>query len=53
MSCVDWYGNSRPIFYLDRVFALIGREFVEGQFLQGQIRELARLDLTSSPERRH
>jgi hypothetical protein len=29
-SCVDWYGNARPIFLGDRVFALMGYEMVEG-----------------------
>src|SRR5262249_36808946 len=31
-SCDDWYGNARPIFYQDRVFALMGYELVEGRF---------------------
>ncbi len=30
-SCVDWYGNARPIFLGERVFALLGYELVEGQ----------------------
>ena len=29
-SCVDWYGNSRPLFLRGRVFALMGYELVEG-----------------------
>ena len=29
-SCVDWYGNSRPLFVRGRVFALMGYEIVEG-----------------------
>ena len=29
-SCIDWYGNARPIFLGDRVFALLGYEIVEG-----------------------
>ncbi len=28
-SCTDWYGNTRPIFYGDRTFALMGAELVE------------------------
>jgi len=28
-SCVDWYGNTRPIFLKDRVFGLIGHEMAE------------------------
>ena len=34
-SCVDWYGNARPIFLGDRVFALMGYEIVEGRVLAG------------------
>ena len=29
-SCVDWYGNARPVFAGGRVFALLGYELVEG-----------------------
>ncbi|MFU8803446.1 MAG: beta-propeller domain-containing protein [Bradymonadaceae bacterium] len=28
-SCVDWYGNTRPIFLRDRIYALMGAEIVE------------------------
>ena len=43
VSCVDWYGNARPIFYRGRVFALLGYELVEGH-LDGQgLREQARV----------
>ena len=42
-SCVDWYGNARPIFIGNRVFALMGYELVEGrQDRSGTIRELHR-----------
>ena len=30
-SCVDWYGNARPIFMGERVLALMGYEIVEGR----------------------
>lgn len=44
-SCVDWYGNARPIFVGDRVFALLGYELVEGTMdRDGRIRERRRLD---------
>ena len=36
---MDWYGNARPIFIGDRVFALLGYELVEGSFTDGRIRE--------------
>ena len=42
MSCEDWYGNARPIFFRDRIFALIGLEFIEGTFANGKIAEVAR-----------
>lgn len=41
-SCVDWYGNARPIFMSNRVFALLGYELVEGRMRGGQIREIGR-----------
>ena len=43
-SCVDWYGNSRPIFLGDRIFALMGYELVEGQLVDGKIVERRRID---------
>jgi hypothetical protein len=44
VSCVDWYGNARPIFYRGRVFALLGYELVEGRIEGGAIREVGRSD---------
>lgn len=44
-SCVDWYGNARPIFYRGRVFALLGYELVEGRVEEGRVREIARTNL--------
>jgi hypothetical protein len=38
-SCVDWYGNARPIFYRGRVFALMGYELVEAQVGQDALQE--------------
>jgi hypothetical protein len=32
-SCVDCYGNARPIFSGQRIFALLGYELVEGQLI--------------------
>jgi len=42
-SCVDWYGNSRPLFLRNRVFALMGYEIVEGRLANGRITELQRV----------
>jgi hypothetical protein len=41
-SCVDWYGNARPIFARGRIFALLGYELVEGAISEGELRELRR-----------
>ena len=38
-SCVDWYGNARPIFLGERVFALLGYELVEGELDANRWRE--------------
>ena len=43
-SCVDWYGNSRPIFVRGRVLALLGYELVEGDLKEGHMRELRRIN---------
>ncbi len=48
-SCVDWYGNARPLFVGDRVFALLGYELVEGALGQGRIREVRRASFAPSP----
>jgi hypothetical protein len=42
-SCVDWYGNARPIFLSGRVFALLGYELVEGSLGGGRINEIRRV----------
>src|SRR5262249_31795472 len=34
-SCVDWYGNARPLFIGNRVFALLGYELIEGKVQDG------------------
>jgi hypothetical protein len=47
-SCVDWYGNARPIFIGERVLALLGYEIVEGRVRSGfwgeRIEETRRVD---------
>jgi hypothetical protein len=48
-SCVDWYGNSRPIFLAGRIFALLGYELVEGVIEKNEIRETGRLDFFVRP----
>jgi hypothetical protein len=42
-SCVDWYGNARPLFFRGRVLALLGYEIVEGTVDDGRMRELRRV----------
>jgi hypothetical protein len=43
-SCVDWYGNARPLFLRGRIFALLGYEIVEGTLDDGRMRELRRVN---------
>ena len=42
-SCIDWYGNARPLFVRGRVLALLGYEIVEGTLDDGRMRELRRV----------
>lgn len=52
-SCVDWYGNARPIFLGERVIALLGYELVEGRLARGfageRIDELRRVNFAPQP----
>jgi hypothetical protein len=43
-SCVDWYGNARPLFIGDRMFALLGYEIVEGAVADGRLHETRRVN---------
>jgi len=43
-SCIDWYGNARPLFLRSRVFALLGYEIVEGTLDNGSMKELRRIN---------
>lgn len=45
VSCIDWYGNSRPIFTDGRIFALMGTELVEGRIAGDEILEVQRLNI--------
>lgn len=49
VSCVDWYGNSRPIFTGGRIFGLTGTELIEGRLVGGRIRDVQRLNIALSP----
>jgi hypothetical protein len=48
-SCVDWYGNSRPLFVGGRVFALMGYEIVEGAATERRIVETRRISFVPRP----
>ncbi|HEY8204337.1 MAG TPA: hypothetical protein VIF81_06395, partial [Pyrinomonadaceae bacterium] len=43
-SCVDWYGNSRPLFVRGRIIAMLGYELVEGTVTDGRMREQRRVN---------
>jgi hypothetical protein len=49
VSCVDWYGNARPIFLGRRILALMGYEVVEGAEDDGRIRESRRVSFAPPP----
>lgn len=36
-SCIDWYGNARPLFVQNRIVALLGYELVEGRMDAGRL----------------
>lgn len=48
-SCVDWYGNARPLFLRGRIFALMGYELVEGAEAGGRLRETRRVSFAPAP----
>jgi len=48
VSCIDWYGNSRPIFTDGRIFALSGTELIEGGVERGRMSEVQRLNIALS-----
>jgi hypothetical protein len=50
-SCVDWYGNARPIFIEDRILALSGYEVVEGRLVENRLEHATRLDFTPKSTR--
>lgn len=52
VSCIDWYGNSRPIFTGGRIFGLSGTELIEGRIVGGRISEVQRLNIARESERR-
>lgn len=45
-SCVDWYGNARPLFIAGRIYALLGYELVEGRVEHGRLTELQRANFS-------
>lgn len=45
VSCIDWYGNSRPIFTDGRIFALTGTELIEGRISGRAIFEVQRINI--------
>lgn len=51
-SCVDWYGNARPLFLRGRVFALMGYELVEGRIDGERIREVQRASFAPTVQNR-
>ncbi len=52
VSCIDWYGNSRPIFTDGRIFGLTGTELIEGRLLADRISEVQRVNIALESTRR-
>jgi hypothetical protein len=52
VSCIDWYGNTRPIFVNGRVLALSGVELIEGTVENAQIVERRSVNLSAPPPHR-
>jgi len=48
VSCIDWYGNARPIFLGGRVYGLMATELVEADVVDGRVMERRRVDLTGA-----
>ena len=48
VSCIDWYGNARPIFLGGKVYGLMATELVEAEVIDGIVSERRRVDLTST-----
>lgn len=46
VSCTDWYGNARPIFFRGRTFALLGYELVEGGLSEAGLAEGVRVEFS-------
>jgi hypothetical protein len=51
-SCVDWYGNARPLFIRGRILALLGYEIVEGRSVGGRFREVRRVSFAPPAAKR-
>ncbi len=49
VSCIDWYGNSRPIFTDGRIYGLSGTELIEGRIQSGRIVEVQRINIALTP----
>jgi hypothetical protein len=47
VSCIDWYGNARPIFLGGKVYGLMATELVEAEVVGGKVAERRRVDLTA------
>jgi hypothetical protein len=47
-SCVDWYGNARPLFVRGRIIALLGYELVEGSRQDEHVTEIRRVSFAPS-----
>jgi hypothetical protein len=47
VSCIDWYGNARPIFIDGAIYGLMGTDLVRVKLSEGAVAVDRRLDLTA------
>ena len=47
VSCIDWYGNARPIFTDNRIFGLMDTSLIEAEISGGRIAEKIHIDMTA------
>ncbi|OYX09901.1 MAG: hypothetical protein B7Z08_03470 [Sphingomonadales bacterium 32-68-7] len=48
VSCIDWYGNTRPFFLGGKVYGLMATDLIEAELVEGKVTERRRVDLTGA-----
>lgn len=48
VSCIDWYGDTRPIFFDDLVLGLMGDQLTSGKIEDGHFEAVSNLNITTA-----